>query len=453
MALHTRLREQKNDIFSSVFLNVEEENTSVLLRSVALYALTYTEYQYSIRDNYNNRPVELDAVPAYDAWFPCGVTNLDGTIADKRTFNNRRTTNIDKIIKINQVPEGYLPPEVDPIRNRYYVPATPILINANNNAATDISKISFFDEVNSMHNWHTAYARKVNDWRIINTNTTALPQKVNVSSDNTRSIFASIQKTGNCEGAVAQNVGSYDPNKNNHIKVEDFRSLKSHFKDRQNISINYKAQNLRDLYRLECIREPAALLTNAMFLDLATASNNGYYIMGKRISFDSITRYMPMAPEGTVQECRDLWNALIEHSEDNIQYPIYYRYDYAPLPNQEQYSALARRENNLLFYYLIYKSDLLIGSNTVKEAIESATGQGSFTPDAPDNKYYQKTFWIDSINSTIEFQINKPNSESYYVSITSFPLTLLKNLLSEWYFVDLGDDLPNKNIEINLALQ
>ena len=456
MALHERLREQRDNIFSPTFFSTEKKNASVLLRTVALYALTYTENRFSARGAiiYGARPRELDTVTAYDACFPCGAT-IDGNIENIYTFDNRRTTRIDKIIKTNEVLPDYIPPEADPISTRYYVPPTPVLINADNNAASDNPRYSFFDEVNSIHNWHTMLARKVNNWCIFGTDDTVLPQIINVSSDNTRSIFANIQKTGNCEGVSVQNVGSYDPSKDIRVGVGDFEDLKKHFRSRENISTDYTTTNLRDLYRLECIREPAALLTNAMFLDLATVNNNqGYRIMNETISFKNIIKYMPMALIGAVKQCRDLWALLIRHSV-NKNIPIYYRYDYAK--SADQYTSLAKLENNLLFFYLIYKSDQINGNADIKTAIETAVTDGSFKvyfDRVFTRNFYITNYGIMTLHINPFNQLQNDNNYKYCISITQFPLKLLKNLLYEWYYVDLGDDLPyDFYIEIDLALQ
>lgn len=458
MPLYDRLRQNNKVFFKEFFVNTlvknDQQRASRLLRTVALYALTYTEHQFSAKGTSASRPRELDAITAYDAWFPCGITGNDGTIENKKTFASRYTSPEDRIIKANEVSPDYNPTE-DPIENKYYVPNVPVEINADNNAATDINKISFFDEVNSTHNWHTSRARLVN-------NNGTLPQFINVASNEQRSIYMTVQKTGNCEGTVVQNWGAYINNNNIdqeetkkfrekidfNTQVATFKKLKNHFKNRTTMD-SLRVANLRDLYRLECIREPAALLTNAMFLDLATASNYGYDVLNITIDFDNITKVMPMAPKKTVEQCRILWSDLIGLSNDkNI--PIYYRYDYSTVTKTYSYnfsfSTLVKLENNLLFCYLIYKADQLNNNTDIKEIIDNIYLNNEYEDkELYDNSEFPVAFLVNSLNYPIEIYIGSKDNGDRTISIASFPLMLLKILLYEWYYVDL--DLPDIQIE------
>lgn len=465
MPLFNTLR-QNNKVFLTEFYGSNQYSASMLLRTVALYALTYTQCQYSKNIiKYPTRPQELDALPEYDAWFPCPSNNIGA----KFIFNGRQTTFEDKIIKLNEVSHDYIPPTNDPIKDRYFVPNVPVEINDGNNAATvnDINTaISFFDEVNSIHNWHTSQARGIND-------SGTLPQFINVSSNDRRSIYMTVQKTGNCEGTIVQNWGAYKNDDDEGDKkfkgkidfatqVDTFKKLKIHFKNRTAIN-STRVANLRDLYRLECIREPAALLTNAMFLDLATVGNYGYNILDMTIDFDNITKSMPMAPKKTVEQCRILWSDLIQVSNDKI-IPIYYRYDYNVVKktfsidnnNPLSYSLLATLENNLLFCYLIYKADQLNENADIKETINDIYLNNEYQGvTLYDNTEQELTFLIKINNLTYEIKISfgpKDDDGDRTISVTSFPLILLKILLYEWYYVVL--DLPDIQIEgINLSPQ
>lgn len=453
MLLFNTLR-QNNNIFLQEFFGSNQYSASILLRTVALYALTYTQYQYSKTLNYATRPRELDTIPEYDAWFPCPSNDI-GT---KFTFNNRKTSPEDIVIKENEVPLGYNPIE-DPIKNKYFVPDTPVEINDGNNAATNITQISFFDEVNSMHNWHTSQARYVND-------NGTLPQFINVSSNEIRAIYMTVQKTGNCEGTVVQNWGAYidnnmfDGEENKKFRgkidfatqVDTFKKLRNHFKNRTAMD-STRVKNLRDLYRLECIREPAALLTNAMFLDLATVGNYGYDILNITIDFENITKAMPMAPKKTVEQCRILWGDLIEHSNSkNI--PIYYRYDYNRVTktfsidnyNTLSYSPLATLENNLLFCYLIYKADQLNGNSNIKDILDEIYLNNEYEgQELYDQANLELQFPISTLNYPIKIYFGPKDNNERTIYVTSFPLMLLKRLLYEWYFVVL--DLPDISID------
>jgi hypothetical protein len=378
--------------------------------------------------------------------------------------------------------------------------------------ARNVANMNFFDEVNVVHNIHKLLARKniiaVRELRgnagVVAGRPTrgrrprvvAVPPatynqnlKVSISRLDLATTMR-IGRTGNLEGAKVDSWGDYQGN-------IDTRDSFRFFKDVQRGAnpANRDEQELlrifRDLYRLECIREPAALITNAMFADLAMFNaNNGYTSIDNTIcSFTNIRTIMPMAPKKTVQATRRIWkDIMLRH---NI---IYYRYDYirysnevpGTIPQQAQYVLLKQMENNLLFNYIMHQADQLDTANPgagnitarlrnavllpliVPAAIQQVAFAGGVNPwavvmgpyPAVIASIYEVTVpvTIAGVNHNIVFQARFPNTgnpiQATDIFITSFPLALINQLLLDWYQVDIGlAAAPNQNIQIDLQLR
>jgi hypothetical protein len=325
-----------------------------------------------------------------------------------------------------------------------------------------------------------------------------------------------LQKGGNFEGTEVGSWGPYADDINNR---DAFTLLRNVFRGIN--LINADEQELvrifRDLYRLECIREPAALITNAMFVDLAMFNaNNGYTSISNDVyDFPNIRDRMPMAPRGVVDATRRLWSLLIT-AHDAIGNNIYYRYDYTtlgglgviPAATRRVLDTLTRLENNLLFNYIMHQADQLdtvnpgagnitarlrndillppippaanqqlafVGGVNPWELVAGTSATGAVpAPGAPAPipvlvggalpagvaGIYQVTVpvTIAGANHNIVFQARFPNTGNPIqvtdIFITSFPLALMNQLLLDWYQVDIGlAAAPNQDIQIDLQLR
>jgi hypothetical protein len=336
--------------------------------------------------------------------------------------------------------------------------------------------ITFFDEVNIIHNVHKSTARAYvvgpylfPFYRLENL-------KINFSSLVLDPLMCmTIHRSGNFEsdmkveglGNTYNNIG-----KNNLDLLSNF---KSYFTTGQlNNQPEYLLKIMRNLYRLECIREPAALITNALFFELASIPNGvGYRAINNALyAFNTMDTYMPMGREGAVPGCRNFRDILMskideirnEEPAPAILPPyIYYNYDYASQPNL--IPLIPKIENNLLFNYVMYKSGLTGVIRNILE-MQSLISQRNYLRDVINewdegvvpiitigNSIFTKEVVVDG--NAYRFRVDtslllNDRATVTNVIITSFPLIIIDQVMRDWYGVDL--DLPNINIETELKL-
>jgi hypothetical protein len=541
---------------------------SVLLRTVALYALTHREHA----DATVLGPIGPIATPEhlklfskYDCLFP--FSNNGVSFPAPRNHDN-----IDLIIANNEFGVVMVPAVVGPPLVPAVLPTAADYINfiaapaGNNNnqrgatvanggtalgaaaagalpvddedvSALDIHNLyndyainhaiipalnppmNFFDELNVVHYIHKLLARQnIRAVRELRGNAGARYNRTLKASipNQGPSTTMHLQKGGNFEGTEVGSWGPYADDINNR---DAFTLLRNVFRGIN--LINADEQELvrifRDLYRLECIREPAALITNAMFVDLAMFNaNNGYTSISNDVyDFPNIRDRMPMAPRGVVDATRRLWSLLIT-AHDAIGNNIYYRYDYTtlgglgviPAATRRVLDTLTRLENNLLFNYIMHQADQLdtvnpgagnitarlrndillppippaanqqlafVGGVNPWELVAGTSATGAVpAPGAPAPipvlvggalpagvaGIYQVTVpvTIAGANHNIVFQARFPNTGNPIqvtdIFITSFPLALMNQLLLDWYQVDIGlAAAPNQDIQIDLQLR
>lgn len=507
MALHDYLRRTRANggiAFDNATLlrNIlpNPEPASVLLRTVALYALTY-------RENANANaiggavptPEHLKLCSSYDCLFPFSNNGVSFPAP-------RNNDNIDLIIANNEfgvvvgagtTAQDYIDFMNPPLQGARGVTALgvangnngPIPVNDENVTALDIHNLynnyavnhaivpalnpimNFFDEVNVVH-----YLQKV----LARNNIVAVRElggagvgaaydrilMINVSNQGP-SATSRLNHSGNFEGGGAI-IGSWGPHDNS---AEERDSL-LYLKDQLNgLGLPTNAHRelvkiFRDLYRLECIREPAALITNAMFVDLAHIGYDNVVLDG--YNFNNIREQMPMAPGGVVAPARRLWrNIILAHNAINNH--IYYRYDYPALAGAAgNFNDLTRTENNLLFDYIMAYADQAGGNitrrienclNAVRaNQINELTNPVPVNPWAatvPGGNIYRNTFNVAGIGNFV-FEVRFPPGRATveHVFIQSFPLMLINDLLERWYRVDIGlAAAPNQNIQIDLQLR
>lgn len=529
MALHNYLRNPATIAFDNNTLQTPigasgVQAASVLLRTVSLYALTYRE---NANANAMGGPIltpeHLKLFSSYDCLFP--FSNNGVSFPGPRNHNN-----IDLIIANNEF--GVVIPPAPLVVAPATLPTVPHYIafmnavagggrgatqlgqadinnvipvddedvtaleihNFYNDYANDRTNIpalnpvmNFFDEVNVVHYIHKVVARNnINITRAIGVNPNPNTIKINVSNQGPTTTMP-IQRSGNFEGALVGSWGAYG-GAAAHIARESsvFLNLRNQLAGIIAIGLTLRDSAdvtiFRDLYRLECIREPAALLTNAMFVNLATVNytsvNNDIY------NFVNIRDRMPMAPAGTVNATRVLWSLLIT-AHDAINNHIYYRYDYAALAGlipDLSFDLLTQLENNLLFNYIMRQADQLdtanpgagnitarLRTNVLTAGMTAVNQQAAFAGGvnpwlvvmgphlAGIASIYQVTVPVGGGRNIVfeaRFPIGGAPIQATDIFITSFPLALINQLLLDWYQVDIGlAAAPNQNIQINLQLR
>lgn len=511
--------------------------TSVLLRTVALVALTHRQHQNAIANPVVVTPEILKAFPVEEVLFPFSNREspfpntdiIDAFVGRLDLIIANNELNPDDIAGARPIAPNFIrylnnPAGINPapawatvagVAGGNIPTVVPNFINDLNSAIIfadlndtilrtqtnevlnprvpapnpDLDNLLFVDQLNAMHNIHKKLVRSNIDTirnRDMFDNKTIVCSVPNSGGATTLSITA----TGNFGATLVSSWGAYSGNAR---EQNAFKRLMWSFNNTLGqeqagaLSVIKDAEILKDLYRLECMREPAALITNAMFLELATSQNVGYRGFEVQYNFNNIKNRMPMAPKGTVALTRSLWKRIIWGRKDNL--PIYYKYDYDT--NDENPRDLIKLENNLLFNYITWKAGIpdlhntVAGGNnlfpsggTINRAAQiillKATG---FIADAANHNLYTRTIAIEpypvpssgdnNINAmntrynanadpnrniviTATFRADGATLRPEDIVITHFPLELINQLLFQWYQVDV--QLPNIRIEINLTL-
>jgi hypothetical protein len=556
VALHNTIIGNTNNIIINHNIGpagaTTKESASVLLRIVALCALTHRERVNAVAVPVIATPEHLKLFSAYDCLFPfCGEILIPGAgrgrvvrcfpdhrLSDEHDLNIANgefgvvvgggTTTEHYIAFMEAVAGGGRAATVLGLVNAAILGGGPIPIADENIIALDIHNLyndyainhaivpalnpvmNFFDEVNVVHYIHKLLARQnIRAVRELRGRTgaqtnrggrTLIPEvrynrtlQASVPNQGPSTVMH-INKSGNFEGTL---IGSWGPYANDINNSDAFTLLRNVFRGIN--PVNADEQELvrifRDLYRLECIREPAALITNAIFVDLAivnyTSINNDVY------NFANIRDRMPMAPAGTVEATRRLWNHTM-----SVHNNIYYRYDYIRYGSitgngaaeLRVYSELKKLENNLLFNYIMHQADqldtahggagnitarlrtnVLTATVVVNQQVAFAGGinpwgvLGVVPPAlvATIASIYEVTVPVTipavlpgevATNHNIIFQARFPIGGAPIqvtdIFITSFPLMLINQLLSAWYRVNIGlIAAPNQDIQIDLQLR
>ena len=255
----------------------------------------------------------------------------------------------------------------------------------NYTVARNVVNMNFFDEVNVVHNIQKLLARKnIQAVRELRGYGTIYDRTLKVSVANQGPSTSTIlQKAGKFEFTE---IGSWGAHDDSTEEKDGLLYLKNQLRGTGGLTNEQTelVRIFRDLYRLECIREPAALITNAMFVDLAMFNTNaGYIAIGGAIdrnknkpktrtnpggftfianecTFANIRYHMPMTFLGPVDAARHVWkDIMLVHNN------IYYKYDYVRYSNvlNTEREVLTGLENNLLFNYIMHQADQLDTAN------------------------------------------------------------------------------------------
>lgn len=522
MALHDYLRDPATIAFNNATLltNIQVGRNrvvfpaSVLLRTVALYALTYRE-----NTNANaiggavQTPEHLKLFSSYDCLFP--FSNNGVSFPAPRTHDN-----IDLIIANKEFGVVIPPAPLVPTATDYIAFMTAPAGRANNQRGATVANggtvlgeangvggpIPVDDEDMNANNLRDIYEHAdnfVNNfYEIVNAahylqkklarlNVIAVRNLGLPANNDNRAITVSLscQKLSThipirTNGKLDGLVDSWGPYQASNSEWASFQALKLKLRNTPGLSAKQEidARVIKDLYRYECCREPATLVTNAMCIDLIEFNYHGIH---ENYILNHIRDRMPMTMVGAVDAVRSIWKHIIL-AHNAINNHIYYRYDYPSLTRVSasgtEVHTLTKTENNLLFNYIMHQADQLdtvnLGAGNITARLRTnvltaaivANQQVALTNNGSNNPWavvmgpyangiasiYKVTVpvTIAGANHNIEFEARFRTGAPLVATdifITSFPLALINQLLLDWYQVDIG--LPNQDIQINLQLR
>jgi len=211
-----------------------------------------------------------------------------------------------------------------------------------------------------------------------------------------------------------------------------------------------KEYELPTILQVEAIRSTISLLTSAMFFDLAEVSFEPLRENATPYSYDKIHEQMPMGMKDAVKAATYIEQTISQ--ELTARFP----YDYRIVVKNNKADTLNKKNQNILFDYLCFKTnardihellsqDIDIASNNLKdEGWNISKKEAGFFND----KYLEIT--LEKEGYKLIFQ--KKNDKYSLSSIKSFPASLFNNLINEWYKIDLSY-LQDQTIKIGIAPQ
>ena len=449
--------------FNNDILNMKvgaglKKQASTLLRIVALTALTHNEEKNpGLAEHLKLHPILDTLLPFSPNIYPNRVNdNIDLQIARNELpgVEGKNALDFSNFMQLDvagknaaaaanggQWPDAFVNAVVAA------VPPTSQIIFDNYNDA--INQNIFLNEVNGAHNVQKQVGM-INLPTLIyttqpthqdDTNNFFIAPMVSSMSNSGPSTSIGIRYSGSLEGAVVGSWGAYNGNTRETNAFNNLRDYFRGFNAGAPVDLTSDGRLLKDLYRLECVRDPVTLLTNAMFLDLA---NQNYNSINGVINYQSIEANMPMAADGAVAASRSLWRHVT-----NIHQNLYYKYDHTALSGigAEGYNAHANRENNILFHWLIMLSGFTDElNNIINLGDDDSEAQVDECINNLNWNIVNDTTLNKTSNNNITIQIIVPQIGAIRADdliITHFPLALLNHLILEWYDVNLG--IPNVN--------
>lgn len=216
-----------------------------------------------------------------------------------------------------------------------------------------------------------------------------------------------------------------------------------------------KEEVFKTLHQIEAIRSSSALLTHAMFFELASEN-----FMPKRLGptanwqydFAEISTQMPMAMKGAVSGAVLLNDAFEGKLSSNLPY------DYRFQGDQKNAAVLDSKNSNILFDFLLWKSGVnyvfledLLNTDKTDEIKETPTEDGTI--------HFSKNIYSGEYNFTCEILPplkageNKDNhmfTDFVFTCVDSFPLNVFDELLNVWYGTapDGLQDILNVHIKV-----
>lgn len=347
-----------------------------LLRKVGLLALTHTEHQNAIADPVVSTPEILKLFPLSDVLFPFSNGGKSFPLRDVSfsTDSNRANQEFNFQQKSEQFfKDFFTADQLDAAwttelqaKIREGLPAnyngtltyTTILNQYNQyNYKTYSTTQNLFDQINAFRNIYKQLVKlnidfikstnrlrsKTNDSkkkedkkkdRLIS-NTTVMDALGTALVNQGISTNVNVNFAGNMGTIKIPSWGAYADDES--ATIDGFKILKDHFQNKALLSTE-DSKVLKDLYILECIREPSALITNAMFIELNKKD----------------IKLLPVAQERFVGFNRaTIWKTITGKNHN-----FYYPYDYSS-NDPGSFSAYGGAteesilENNLLYEYLI----------------------------------------------------------------------------------------------------
>lgn len=257
-------------------------------------------------------------------------------------------------------------------------------------------------------------------------------------------------------GSTTYHVGEFGNYKN--ISIVDFHTLKTLPYNFSSSDCPKEIKEFKYLYQVEAIRNCSALLTNAMFFELAEAQFIPYINQEPQQAyhFDNIKAQMPMAMKDAVPSTVYLDQEIAKTG----LLPQQLMYDYRQKGKKNK-GILPDKNNTILFDWLCYK--LSASDNDTKKLFYI-----EFDKEIDIPKKFTNQGW--EVSTKNPAKLKKPSEENFgneYELITNnittnegktviiseiqkFPLTVFADLFKNWYEVELSDLVEGNSQDIIL---
>ena len=204
-------------------------------------------------------------------------------------------------------------------------------------------------------------------------------------------------------------------------------------------SLKQKVEEFKYLFQVEAIRSCSALLTNAMFFQLATDSFTPYVsgVAAQPYSYIYIATQMPMAMEDAVTSSIYIDNKL------NIPHSLKHDYRFKVKKNKD---ILAKKNNNILFDWIcnsLKKQEEIFYTRFDKDdSIKEKFAEAGWIYGDENNDEKKPKAKHKEVNNEYELITNKITTQDngkmvIITKIKKFPFKIFKNLLEDWYEIKL----------------
>jgi|GEM_PF-5627950 len=228
-------------------------------------------------------------------------------------------------------------------------------------------------------------------------------------------------------------LGSYEDMSQAHLAT--LRNYGNYFQNPIVFPAVEKEEEFKALQQIEAIRNPAHILMQAMFFELAKVefdpSSHRRVNPNEKLPYryEFIADQLPMAMSGAVMGSVFINNAVSKMVEDDFPY------DYRLEGKRLEGKLLHKKQNNLLFDYLIWKS-LQGGQAEVVEEGEDAgerADTGESAPGPVEKKAKQKPEpEIDAYGQEVQH-----DTEGKIESIGNISTKIFATIIHDWYGFDI----------------
>lgn len=222
------------------------------------------------------------------------------------------------------------------------------------------------------------------------------------------------------------------------IGVSNFETLKNYKNFILESKIQEKEKEFKSLLQIEAIRNSSALLTNAMFFELAESSFQPIRVVSgeEKYNFSDIDKQMPMAMQGAVSGSVHLEQGFEEKLTGKLPY------DYREAGMEAGAKILDIRNKNILFDWLSNKIGVSeiqneLNNNKDKSDILKSLTVQDVDWDVTENNS-KDCLILENKKTCYKITLQKQNEKFYLTEINSFPTKIFNELTTKWYGVELS---------------